>query len=99
MEGDPETIAAVEPAETPTIEPETVEEPLDLEALANEETTPDEEADPQELTQEELDELEWDGKKFTAPKGAKDGFLMHADYTKKTQEVAQTRKELEDRAE
>jgi hypothetical protein len=100
MEGELEATPEVE-LETPAIETEQAEEqPVDLEALAEAET-PDEEADQQqeELTQEELDELEWDGKKFKAPKGAKDGFLMHADYTKKTQEVAATRKELEDRAE
>jgi len=85
--------------ETPAIEPEAEEQPVDLEALREEAEAPDEEAEEPALTQEELDELEWNGKKFTAPKGAKDGFLMHADYTKKTQEVAQHRKELEEYAE
>lgn len=85
--------------ETPAIEPEAEEQPVDLEALREEAEAPDEEAEEPALTQEELDELEWNGKKFVAPKGAKDGFLMHADYTKKTQEVAQTRKELDERAE
>ena len=96
MEGELEAGPAVE-LETPAIETEAAEEPVNLEAPIGEETP--EEAEQHELTQEELDELEWDGKKFKAPKGAKDGFLMHADYTKKTQEVAATRKELEDRAE
>lgn len=97
MEGELEA-PAVE-LETPAIETEAEEQPVDLEALREEAEAPDEEAEEPALTQEELDELEWNGKKFTAPKGAKDGFLMHADYTKKTQEVAQTRKELEERAE
>jgi hypothetical protein len=44
---------------------------------------------------EEFEEFEWNGKAIRAPKGLKDGVLMHSDYTKKTQEVAATRKELE----
>jgi hypothetical protein len=97
MEGELEA-PAVE-LETPAIETPAAEEPVDLEALAEAQNAPEEEADDPALTQEELDELEWEGKKFKAPKGAKDGFLMHGDYTKKTQEIAQTRKELADREE
>lgn len=93
---DPEVIEGVEPAEGPTIETEVAEEPVNLEAAetAEEVTTTDEPT----AEEEEFEELEWSGKKFKAPKGAKDGFLMHADYTKKTQEVSLTRKELEERA-
>lgn len=97
---DPEVIDGGEPAIEPTIAPEeTEEQPLDLEALAEAQNAPEEEAEEPQPTQEELDELEWDGKKFKAPKGAKDGFLMHADYTKKTQEISLTRKELAEREE
>lgn len=91
---DPEVIEGAEPAEEPTIETEVAEEPVNLEAEQVEEATTDEPT----AEEEEFEELEWSGKKFKAPKGAKDGFLMHADYTKKTQEVSQTRKELEERA-
>ena len=99
MEGELEANAEVE-LETPAIETEAADEqPIDLDAQVEEQNAPEEaEEQPIEPVEEE-DEIEWDGKKFKAPKGAKDGFLMHADYTKKTQEVAQTRKELEDRAE
>lgn len=98
MEGELEA-PAVE-LETPAIEPEAEEQPVDLEALREEAEAPEEEADQQPTEPvEEEDEIEWNGKKFRAPKGVKDGILMHADYTKKTQEVALTRKELDERAE
>ena len=99
MEGELEANAEVE-LETPAIETEAADEqPIDLDAQVEEQNAPEEaEEQPVEPVEEE-DEIDWNGKKFKAPKGAKDGFLMHADYTKKTQEVAQTRKELEDRAE
>jgi hypothetical protein len=38
---------------------------------------------------EEDEEVEFNGKKFRAPKGLKDSLLMRADYTKKTQEVSE----------
>jgi hypothetical protein len=41
--------------------------------------------------EEEFDEIERDGKKYSVPKSLKDEFLMHQDYTKKTQEVAEQR--------
>ena len=49
--------------------------------------------------EDEEEELEWDGKKFRLKKdiaeALKPGLLRTADYTKKTQEVAETRKALE----
>jgi hypothetical protein len=47
---------------------------------------------------EDLEEFDWNGKKIMGPKGLKDGVLMQADYTRKTQEVAAKARELEDRA-
>jgi hypothetical protein len=47
---------------------------------------------------EDLDELDYDGEKYRIPKKLKPGFMMQADYTRKTQEVAQTKQELEARA-
>jgi len=57
------------------------------------------EQDSQEQTeQEELDELEVDGAKFQVPKSAAEKLkaerMMHADYTRKTQEVAEERKAI-----
>lgn len=47
---------------------------------------------------DDLEEVDWSGKKFRAPKGLKDGLMMHADYTRKTQEVSESRKALDQRA-
>lgn len=47
--------------------------------------------------EEELEEVDWNGKTFKAPKGVKDGILMQADYTKKTQAVSEQTKALEAR--
>lgn len=44
---------------------------------------------------EETEEVDWEGKKYTLPKAIKPALMMQADYTRKTQEVAETRKALE----
>lgn len=41
------------------------------------------------------EEIEHEGEKYRVPKKLKDSFLMQADYTRKTQEIANQRKELE----
>jgi hypothetical protein len=46
-------------------------------------------------TEDDLDDLEFDGETYRIPKKLKSGFMMQSDYTRKTQEVAQTRQELE----
>lgn len=46
----------------------------------------------------ELVDIEYEGKSFKAPPEAKDAFLRYADYTRKTQEVADQRREIEGRA-
>lgn len=51
------------------------------------EPEPDEPAD-------ELTEITKDGKAYKVPAALKDEFLMHADYTRKTQEVAELRKQV-----
>jgi hypothetical protein len=43
---------------------------------------------------EDLDELDYDGEKYRIPKKLKPGFMMQADYTRKTQETAEERKAL-----
>lgn len=48
--------------------------------------------------EEETEEVEWDGKKYAVPKPLKAGLMMQADYTRKTQEVAEERKALAARA-
>lgn len=77
-----ETTTLEQPAETP-VEP----------------TTPGA-ADPQIVdapaeTPIDLEEIEFDGEKYSVPKKLKDGFLMQSDYTRKTQDVATQRKALE----
>jgi len=56
-----------------------------------------EEADGEEAAapEDETEEVERDGKKYRVPKALKDELLMHADYTRKTQEVAELRKAAE----
>ncbi len=83
----------VEQAPQPAIEvEEPVETPQDIDPVETEE-------DPETVDEavEEDEEVEWNGKTFKAPKGLKDGILMQADYTKKTQDVSTKAKELEAR--
>jgi hypothetical protein len=52
----------------------------------------------EETGQEPVDdseEIEHDGQKYRVPKALKDSFLRQSDYTRKTQEVAEQRKALE----
>lgn len=44
---------------------------------------------------DDLEEIDYGGEKYKVPKKLKDGFLMQADYTRKTQEVAEQRKAIE----
>lgn len=87
---DPEVIAG-EPAE-PTIA-QVADEPTDLEALALEQNSP--EPVVEDPIDDDSEEFEWNGQQVRGPKGLKDGVLMHADYTRKTQEVSNSRKELD----
>lgn len=43
----------------------------------------------------ELDEVEYEGKQYKVPKDLKEAVMRHADYTRKTQEVAEQRRALE----
>lgn len=49
-------------------------------------------------TAEEAEEVDFEGKKYTLPKTLKDALLRQADYTRKTQEVAEQRRTVEARA-
>jgi len=98
MADEQETIAPIEaeaPIETVADEPIAItdDEPdseAELEAEGEEEAD-----DPEGESEEDLEELDWNGRKVKVPKGLKDGVLMHADYTRKTQELAASRRELE----
>jgi hypothetical protein len=68
------------------------ESPLPEEAQESAEA---EEAPPEEDTGPRLSEVEIDGKLYAVPEEIKDGYLRQADYTKKTQEVAQARRHVE----
>jgi hypothetical protein len=46
---------------------------------------------------EDLEDIELEGKQYRVPKDLKDGYLRQADYTRKTQEVAEQRKAVEER--
>lgn len=48
--------------------------------------------------EEEAEEVDFEGKKYTLPKTLKDALLRQADYTRKTQEVAEQRRSIEARA-
>lgn len=92
MDGEQEPIALE--AETP-IEPLELDEPQDLEPK---EPVDGEEGEEQPNPDEDEEEFDWNGKKVKGPKGLKDGVLMQADYTKKTQETAAFKRELDARA-
>lgn len=84
---------------------ETATNPVEDDALLSSETevAADEqdsfaEGDEQNADTEEDDdseEVEHDGQKFRIPKALKPALMMHADYTRKTQEVAELRKAVE----
>ena len=72
--------------EAPTEELDTLS--TDMPDEAPEDMEPDE-------PEEELDETEFEGKKYRVPKELKDALLRQADYTRKTQEVAEIRRAAE----
>lgn len=92
--------------ETPTIEanaPETEVEkeegPVSLDSSDETETaaTPEDgkDAEPEGLIEPEFADVEYDGKTYQVPPELKDAILRHADYTRKTQEVAEIRRQAE----
>ncbi|PAP93997.1 hypothetical protein [Mesorhizobium wenxiniae] len=96
MDGEQESIALE--AEAP-IEPVEPNEPENLEAAEPVEPGEVEDEEAREPNpEEELEEFDWDGKKIKGPKGLKDGVLRQADYTRKTQAVAEKERALEARA-
>lgn len=67
------------------------------EQLDADQQTPEGDLPQEQPPEEEYDEIEHEGAKHRIPKALKGAFLMQADYTRKTQEVADTRKALEQR--
>jgi hypothetical protein len=70
------------------------------ETEADSQDTPDEESEEQVEAEEEesepdLVEVEVDGQSFKVPEVLKDKIMLQADYTRKTQEVAEQRKQVE----
>ncbi len=51
-----------------------------------------------QVAADDSEEIDYDGAKYKVPKPLKDAFLRHADYTKKTQEVAEQRRAIEAQA-
>jgi hypothetical protein len=58
----------------------------------------DEQPENTEDVADDFVETEFEGKAYKVPKELKEALLRQADYTKKTQEVAETRKQVEERA-
>lgn len=71
--------------------PESTETAAEVEADAE---TEDAELDEQTAEPEEED-VEYEGKQYKVPKELKDALLRQADYTRKTQEVAEARRQFE----
>jgi hypothetical protein len=77
------------------LEPEAVEEEDDTQIeseLDSDDEQPEEDSEPEEDDEEEL---EHDGQKYKVPKALKPLLMMQADYTQKTQSLAEQRKAFE----
>lgn len=92
MPEDQEPIVAPE-LEAPAIEADEPEAILDDNQTAPEEG---EVVQPQE-PEDDSEEFDWNGQKVRGPKGLKDGVLMHADYTRKTQALAEQHRQYQER--
>ena len=71
--------------------PEVAEESYSDDETPEAETEGAEDGQPEDDTEE----VEWDGAKYRIPKALKPGLLMQADYTRKTQELAEQRRTVE----
>lgn len=87
---------AAAPAAIPSATPAEATEPNALTLNSEADPSTEIDADPPEPEDEEL---EYDGKKFKAPKDLaselKNALMRHGDYTRKTQDVAEVRRALE----
>ena len=83
------------PVDLDEISTETEEETADTETETEAETAETETEEETAPEEPELVDIEVNGKTYKVPADLKDGYLMQADYTRKTQEVANLRKEGE----
>ena len=102
---------ATEPVETPEVTDSAIEERLAAAFEKSgvkdpppevEEEEPAEPVEQEETTDEAppenpLEEVEYEGKQYALPKELKEALLRQQDYTKKTQEVADRRRQIEER--
>ena len=95
MAGEPEAITPEVEAPAAPIEP--VEEPQKIEDEPGPVADETEAETPETPEEDDFEEFDWGDKKVRGPKGLKDGVLMHADYTRKTQETSARQKELDAR--
>lgn len=91
MEVDTTPPAVEEVDNDETLENEDNEQPQE-EDVDNEDSNPDLEELGEDL---ELEEIDFEGKKYNVPREIKDSLLRQSDYTKKTQEVSELRKKVE----
>jgi len=77
--------------EAPTEAQEGAEDVQGDEQQEQDQPQPEADAQPEPV----MAEIEFNGKKFSIPEELKSGFMMNADYTRKTQEVAELRKAAE----
>ena len=70
---------------------------VDAESYSDDETPEaDAEGAPDEgQPEDDTEEVDWDGAKYRVPKPLKDALLRQADYTRKTQELADQRRTVE----
>lgn len=80
------------PVDTATPAPELAAQPETEVIELSDEQPPEIEG---QATEDELEEVEFDGKKGKVSKALKDGYLRQADYTRKTQEAAKEREAIE----
>lgn len=83
-------------AEAPEVTHEESPEEVSYDFEHGEEGEPESEVEATE--EDELEEVEYEGKKHKLPKELKDALLRQADYTRKTQEVAEQRRAIEAQA-
>lgn len=94
VDGEQSVITELPKEPVPTQETEEVLDVSETEEVETDEESEqtDEESAPEE---DDSEEIEHNGEKYKIPKALKDAFLMQQDYTKKTQEVAESRKAFE----
>lgn len=80
-----------------TTNPETEVEPIDAPEVEAEEPDTDETSEGEEPEEEDDDseDVDYEGKLYRVPKHIKDALMRQADYTRKTQEVAEQRRMIE----